>query len=143
MPERRPASDDTVLMRWMRTEVAKINECIVTERKSLDQLLHEEKPATRTKTGNEYFFNVEVLRLFREKLSAELRYELKLPMIFFSNPSVPDSCYTNDPHALQALQALGDLSGMRRMQHGKLWVGRAIAYSIMKKYPTAVQIAMG
>jgi hypothetical protein len=64
-------------------------------------------------------------------------------MIFFSNPSVPDSCYISDPHALQALQALGDLSGMRRMHQGKLWVGRAIAYSIMKKYPTAVQIAMG
>jgi hypothetical protein len=28
------------------------------------------------------------------------------------------------------------------LEQGKLWVGRAIAYSIMKKYPTAVQIAI-
>jgi uncharacterized protein (UPF0216 family) len=143
MPERRPPADDTVLMRWMRTEVNKINEGIVTERKSLAQLLQEEKPASRTKTGSEYFFNEEVLRLLKEKLPADLQYELRLPVIFFSNPSVPDSCYINDSHALHALQALGDLSGMRRMHQGKLWVGRAIAYSLMKKYPTAVQIAMG
>ncbi|AFV23865.1 hypothetical protein Mpsy_1658 [Methanolobus psychrophilus R15] len=28
------------------------------------------------------------------------------------------------------------------LQQGKLWVGRAIAYSFMKKYPPAVQIAV-
>ena len=141
MPERRPATDD-VLMRWMRTEVTKINEGIVTERKSLAQLLLEEKPASRTKTGDEYVFDTEVLEVFRKKLSPELHHKLRLPIIFFYSPNVPDSCYLNDPHALHDLQVIGELSEMRRMQLGKLWVGRAIAYSIMKKYPRAVQIAI-
>jgi hypothetical protein len=142
MPERRPVSGDNVLMRWMRTEVTKINEGIVTERKSLARLLQEEKPASRTKTGDEYVFDTEVVEVFRKKLPPELHYKLRLPIIFFYSPNVPDSCYLNDSHALNALQVLGELSEMRRMQQGKLWVGRAIAYSIMKKYPTAVQIAI-
>ncbi|MDP2218039.1 MAG: DUF61 family protein [Methanolobus sp.] len=62
MPERRPATDD-VLMRWMRTEVTKINEGIVTESKSLAQLLQEEKPTSITKNGNEYAFDTDVLKL--------------------------------------------------------------------------------
>lgn len=129
-------------MRWMRLEVSKINEGIVTERKSLAQLLLEEKPASKTKAGDEHFFNKEILIFLRDNLPKELHYKLKLPILFFYSINVPDNCYLNDPIALHALQILGDFSKMRRMQKGKIWVGRSIAYSIAKKYPTTVQIAM-
>lgn len=66
MPERIPPSDDSVLMRWMRTEVTRINEGIVTERKSLSQLLMEERPASRTRTGHEYLFDKEILGFLRK-----------------------------------------------------------------------------
>ncbi|MBN2111237.1 MAG: DUF61 family protein [Methanosarcinaceae archaeon] len=141
MPERRPATDD-VLMRWMRMEVSKINEGIATGRKSLAQLLIEEKPASRTKSGDEHLFDKGTLLFLRDNLPQELHYKLRLPIIFFYSTSVPDSCYLNDAIALKALQLLGDMSKIRRMQQGKLWVGSSIAYSIMKKYPAAVQIAM-
>ncbi|WP_258082609.1 DUF61 family protein [Methanohalophilus euhalobius] len=29
------------------------------------------------------------------------------------------------------------------MRQGKVWVGKSMAYSIMRKYPTAIQITMG
>ncbi|MDW7732624.1 MAG: DUF61 family protein [Methanolobus sp.] len=141
MPERRPASDD-VLMRWMRLEVSKINEGIVTERKSLAQLLIQERPASKTKSGEEHLFDKETLTFLHDKLPRELHYKLKLPILFFYSMNVPDSCYLKDASALEALQVLGDLSKMRRMQQGKLWVGKSIAYGIMKKYPTVVQIVM-
>ncbi|TGC08981.1 DUF61 family protein [Methanolobus halotolerans] len=141
MSETRPATDD-VLMSWMRLEVSKINEGIVTERKSLAQLLIEERPASKTKAGEDHLFDKDTLQFFRENLPGELHYKLKLPVLFFNSMNVPDSCYLNDESALLALQVLGDLSKLRRMQRGKIWVGRSIAYSIMKKYPTAVQIVM-
>lgn len=129
-------------MRWMRLEVSKINEGIVTERKSLAQLLIQERPASKTKSGGEHLFDKETLAFLRDNLPGELHYKLKLPILFFYSMNVPDSCYLNDAGALEALQILGDLSKMRRMQKGKLWVGRSIAYSIMKKYPTVVQMVM-
>ncbi len=142
MSDRHPMSEDSILMRWMRVEIGKINDGIVSERKTLEHLLSEDRPASRTKAGNEHVFDKDVLRELSEKLPADLQNKLKLPVIFFSDTKVPDSCYLNDPNALEALQILGELSKMRRMQQGKLWVGRSIAYTIMKKYPAAVQIAM-
>lgn len=142
MSGRHPITDDSILMRWMKLEIGKINDGIVSERKTLARLLVEERPASRTKTGKEHIFDTAVLLNLSEKLPPDIHEKLKLPVIFFSDSKVPDSCYLNDPHALEALQALGELSNMRRMQRGKLWVGKSIAYTIMKKYPTVVQIAM-
>ncbi len=30
---------------------------------------------------------------------------------------------------------------MREFQDGRVWIGRAIAYGLVAKYPTAVQVA--
>jgi len=143
MQDRRPLGDDPVLMRWMRTEINKLNDGIVSERKSLAQLLLEEKPTARTKGGNYHFFDTATLRNLSEKLPKNLHDKLKLPILFFFDNQVPDSCYLNDVYSLQALQTLEEISRLRTMQQGRSWVGRSIAYSIMKKYPTVVQIVMG
>ncbi|WP_407355120.1 DUF61 family protein [Methanolobus sp. WCC5] len=137
-----PMSDDSILMRWMRVEIGKINESIVSERKPLVRLLEEDRPAARTKAGNEHVFDKEILEELGNKLPSDLHRKLKIPIILFSDNKVPDSCYLNDSLALEALQILEEMSKMRRMQQGKLWVGRSIAYNIMKKYPGVVQIAM-
>jgi len=55
---------------------------------------------------------------------------------------VTDSCYLTDETAVRALQALGDLGMGRRLTDGWLWVARAIAYTMVRKYPTAIQFAM-
>ncbi|WP_340820072.1 DUF61 family protein [Methanolobus sp. WCC4] len=142
MSDRYPLSNDSILTRWMRLEIGKLNDGIVSERKSLASLLEEEKPVSRTKVGKEHVFDINVLQDLSERLPPDLHGKLKLPIIFFSDTKVPDSCYLNDPDALSALQILGELSEMRQMQQGKMWVGKSIAYAIMRKYPTVVQIAM-
>jgi uncharacterized protein (UPF0216 family) len=142
MSGRIPVSDDSILMRWMRIEVGKLNDGLVSERKSLAQLLTEKRPVSRTKSGEEHVFDKDILEELGSKLPTNLHRKLKIPIIFFSDNRVPDSCYLNDPVALEALQILGEMSKMRRMQQGKLWIGRSIAYTIMKKYLSVVQIAM-
>jgi hypothetical protein len=47
-----------------------------------------------------------------------------------------------DPAALEALIILGEVSGMRRMRNGKLWLAKPIVYAIKERYPTAIQIMM-
>ncbi|SFM70441.1 DUF61 family protein [Methanolobus profundi] len=142
MSGRYPIADDPILTRWMRLEMGKLNDGIVSERKSLAQLLTGERPVSRTRSGKEHVFDSSALKELSERLPPDLHDKLKLPVIFFSDTKVPDSCYLNDPNALSALQILEELSEMRQMQQGKMWVGKSIAYSIMRKYPTVVQIAM-
>ena len=143
MQDRPSTSDDQVFMRWMRLELGKLNKGIVTQRKSLSSLLQEERPASRTRAGDEYLFDREVIDKLGQMLPEEIHAKLRLPILFFYNAKVEDSCYLNDENAVKALQILGEISQMRKFHEGKLWVGKAIAYSIIKKYPTAIQMAMG
>ncbi|KGK99693.1 hypothetical protein LI82_00250 [Methanococcoides methylutens] len=143
MSGRLPDPDDSGIMRWMRLEVGKINKEIVAERKTLSQLLKEEIPSSKTKGGNEHLFDKKVLTLLEEQLPAELHGKLRLPILFFLDNRVTDSSFLNDETAARSLQILGELSKFRSFSKGRLWVGKSIAYSIMRKYPIVVQIVMG
>jgi uncharacterized protein (UPF0216 family) len=136
-------TDESVLIRWMTMEVGKINEGIVKERKSLSVLLEEDTPSATTKRGEPYYFKKEVIALLGKRLPRELHARLKLPILFFLTPDVPDSCLCTDETGIQALQVLGEISELRIFHDGKCWVARAIAYAIICKYPTAVQVVLG
>jgi uncharacterized protein (UPF0216 family) len=139
---RPPVSDESVLMRWMALEMGKINDGVVALRRRLSELLSEDHPLSVTRNGSEFAFDREVIRTLGENLPQRLHPLLKLPVIFFFDSTVPDSCALTDEVALEAFQILGELSRFREFTGGKLWVGRAIVYAIMRKYPTAIQIMM-
>jgi uncharacterized protein (UPF0216 family) len=142
MSGRRDITDEGVFNRWMRLEIGKINDGIVAERKALQALLAADRPFSTTKGGKEYPFDAGVLRQLGEALPVECRRRLRLPILFYFDAHVKDSCYLADEVAVKALQHLGELSAMREMHECRLWVGRAIAFSLTSKYPTAVQIVM-
>ena len=133
---------EPVLMRWMSLELHRINSGIVTERKTLARLLDEKEPSSVTKDTTGYRFDPVTIRILGCRLTGDIRKRLRLPIVFSFNPAVPDSCSLDDEAALEAFVILGDLSPMRRFEGGKLWVGRAIVYMLMHRYPTAVQIMM-
>jgi uncharacterized protein (UPF0216 family) len=133
--------EEPVLFKWLKLEISKINEGIA-ERKSLSQLLREKSPSSTTKAGKEYFFKKEVIESLGEKLPKNLHYRLNLPILFYFDMTVRDNCFLTDETALKAFQLLGDLSHLRRLHDGRLWISRAIVYSFIEKYPTAVQIVM-
>ncbi len=135
-------SDESVMMRWMHLEISRINDGIVAERKTLTRLLREERPCSLTKGGKEHRYDQAVLADLEKKLTRDIQDKLLLPILFFFDSSVSDSAFLADGNALLALQALGELSGLRTMRDGRLWVGRAIVYSLIRKYPTVIQIAM-
>ncbi len=143
MPDRPSAGDESILLRWMRLEIARINAAIVSERKRLSRLLSEEHPSSITKGGSEYGFNPDTLHRLGEALPGELQRRLRLPILFYFDSTVPDSLFLADEAAMQALQNLGEISPLRRMQGGRLWIAKPLVYAIMNRYPTAMQIVMG
>ena len=142
MTHRPRITEESVLTRWMGMEIARINDSMVAGQKTLALLLSEENPIARTKGGGDHHFSRETLASLGERLNEDTRKALKLPIIFFFDVEVRDSCYLTDETAVRALQALRDLGEGRRIANGRLWVARAIAYSIARKYPTAIQFAM-
>ncbi|HZD43477.1 MAG TPA: DUF61 family protein, partial [Methanomicrobiales archaeon] len=96
MPERPSPTDDSVFLRWMRLELGKINKGIVSERKTLKDLLEEENPSSRTKGGEEYLYRKDVLERLRDALPEDLQRRLRLPILFYFDTEVSDSAYLTD-----------------------------------------------
>lgn len=138
-----PVPDESVLRRWLQLEIGRINEGMVTERKRLSVLLREESPRTITRNDEVYRFDPGVVRVLGDALPRELHARLRLPIQFRQRIDVPDSWYLEDEVAVRVFQIMGDLSPMRRMHDNRLWVSRPIAASIIRKYPTAVQVVVG
>jgi len=86
--------------------------------------------------------NTGVLAQLDRDLPANLQEKLLIPILFQTDMNVPGSVVLTDPIALQALQALGELSCQRSMREGKIWIARPIAYALSAKYPTVIQIVM-
>lgn len=143
MTFRPPVSDESVLMRWMALEMGRINDGVVAERKRLSELLRDATPSSITRGGKEFVFNKSTIELLGKKLPVSLHSRLKLPVIFYFDSTVADSFLLTDAAALESLQELGELSDLRELIAGRLWVGRAIVYAIMRKYPGIIQIMVG
>ncbi len=143
MPDRPSAGDESTLLKWMRLEIGRINDGVVSERKRLSRLLSEEHPSSVTKGGSEYGFDRGVLLRLEQALPGELQRRLRLPILFYFDSTVPDSFFLADEAAMQALQSLEEISPLRRMQGGRLWIAKPLVYAIMNRYPTAMQLVMG
>lgn len=135
-------SDESVMRKWMGLEMKKINEAVVADRKTLAALLSEETPSSTTKGGDTYTFDRAVLERMNESLPRDITDRLRLPILFYFDSTVPDSCFLSDETAVRALQELGELSRLRSITEGKVWVGKPIVFSIAAKYRKAVQIVM-
>ena len=132
---------DRVLQRWLRLEASRMNDGIAAKRPTLAALLEAERPVSVTRGGDEYGYDPGVLRALSNRLPERLVRRLRLPILCFASMDVPDSCAITDPIAFESLQALGEISTMREFLDGKAWIGRAIAYGLVARYPTALQIA--
>ncbi len=133
--------DDRILQRWLRLEANRMNDGVAAERPTLAALLETDRPVSVTRGGDEYRYDPAVLRSIADRIPAGLARRLRLPIICFASMDVPDSCSIIDRYAFEALQALGEISTLREFRDGKVWIGRAIAYGLVAKYPTAVQVA--
>jgi uncharacterized protein (UPF0216 family) len=135
-------SDEPVLIRWMNLEISKINRGVITERRSLLNLSGMDRPVVVTKGGGEYLFNKETLGSLRAKLPDTIFRRLRLPVLCYFDSSVGDSCFITDHLAVEGLKQLGEISSMREMTGGRLWIGKPIIFNIMKKYPSFIQIVL-
>ena len=142
MTDRPRISDESVLTRWMTLEISKINRDVVTTRKPLAELAGMDPPVLQTKGGGQYRFNKETLLALRKTLPEDLSRHLLLPVLCYFDSAVGDSCFITDSYAADALKILGEISDMREMADGRLWIGKTIVFAVMRKYPSIIQIVM-
>ncbi len=135
-----PVSDESVLMRWMALEMGKINDGVVADRRRLSDLVRELHPASVTRGGREYAFDRTPIRVLWERLPKPLRYRLKLPILFYLFYTSLYCYLCAVAREVVWFQAGGVLWDLWDLLGGRLWVGRAIVFAIMGRYPGAIQI---
>jgi uncharacterized protein (UPF0216 family) len=106
-------------------------------------LLAEKDPVSNTRKGDTCYFDPSVIATLGKALPEDLQRRLRLPVLFYASPDVPDSRMCPDEMARAALRQLGGVSTLHTFEGGRFWVSRPIAYAIMKKFPRVVQIVMG
>ncbi|MDH7594206.1 MAG: DUF61 family protein [Methanomicrobiales archaeon] len=140
--ERTHLTDEGVLKRWFMLEMRRVNDGTVSERKTLLALLHEEIPSSVTKGGMEYRFDRRVLTEMARALPVDITKKLRIPMLFYCDTEVKNSCLLSERVAMDALKELGAISPLRTFHEGGVWISRAIVYSLIARFPTAIQIVM-
>ena len=88
-------TDESVLVRWMGIEIAKMNEGVVSHRKSLAALLAEKDPLSVTKKGDPYHFDPSVIATLGKALPEDLQRRLRLPVLFYASPDVPGQLHVS------------------------------------------------
>jgi uncharacterized protein (UPF0216 family) len=142
MTNRPSVSDESVMLRWMQLELARINRGIVAERGRLTDLLAEDRPTAVTKDGTEYRFDKNRLAEFASGIPEPLQRRLRMPILFYCSADVPDSCMLTDEAAVEALRVKNEISALRSFEDGRLWISKPIVYAILRRYPTLFQIVM-
>jgi len=137
-----PLKDTGTMEKWISLEFRRINQSLVRYQRVLFELLEMDVPALETKEGKEYLFDKKTLTDFARAVPVNYHKKLKLPIFFFKDTKVIDSCYLIDEMAVEVLKVTGDLNQMYRFRDKKLWLGRPLAYEIANKYPTLTQFVV-
>jgi len=127
-----------VFDKMLGKEMQLLNQNVVVRRKSIKELLSEEKPSIPNKSGEAYLFNREALKNAASKYSDYRHGDILLPIHFYVDPEVPNQCFVRVECEADFLKKVAGLEGYP-FRKGKMWMSKAIAGKLMKEYPTLFQ----
>jgi len=125
--------------RWMEREGRNLNAGLVTAKKSLAALLQEERPACRTREGDEWPIDRRAL----ERLSVAARpgeaEALRLPIALHFASDLEDSCYLTDDVAAAVLRKAEGFGPAFPFREGRMYVPLSLGVDLVSRYKGAIQ----
>lgn len=112
---------------------------LVVRRRSLRDLLEQERPTCLTKEGEEYEFDRGVLLRFAAVTNDEEREKLRLPITLYFETGAGDHCRVDDELASKVLRRLEGFGRAYPFRDGRMWLPYSIGVELTMKYPTAFQ----
>ncbi len=134
--------DERRAKRLVDLELGGLHEGIVTKKRSLEELLGDEEPKCVTREGEDYPFDEEILRAFREVTSPEERRKLRLPVTLRFHADLENQASLDDGVAAEVLRRLEGFGAAYPFREGRMWIPYSLAMQILTRYPTAFQTLM-
>lgn len=116
-----------------------LHQGIVVRRRRLQELLQEEEPQCKTREGDVYLFDKEVLERLAAVATAEEKASLRLPMILRFHADMEGHCSIDDESAGEVLRRLEGFGKAYPFRDGKMWLPHSLGLELVLKYPTAIQ----
>ncbi|WP_287586406.1 DUF61 family protein [Candidatus Borrarchaeum sp.] len=88
-----------------KLDIAKINNHLPRQFKTLDTLLKEDKPSVLTKDGTKFIFNKNELAELKSQLPEEFHSQLRLPFLFIRRTDLGKSIFVLNGGKLENLVA--------------------------------------
>jgi len=129
--------------RWISLELGRLNAGLVVERKSLARLRQEDRPACRTREGEEHTFDPAALERMAGVLSAAEAEALRLPIIVFVTGDLEDSAYLSDELAAKAIRALEQFGPAFPYRGGRMHLPHSLAVDLARRSGGTIQLAFG
>jgi uncharacterized protein (UPF0216 family) len=131
--------NERTVERWMALEMRGIQQGLVVRRRSLRDLLQEDKPQCTTREGDPYLFDPAVLEKLAEVTTEEERAKLRLPITLRFLSDMEGHCTVDDPIAAEVLRRLEGFGKAYPFRDGRMWLPYSLGLELILKYPTAIQ----
>lgn len=129
--------------RWIALELGRLNAGLVVERRTLESLLADPRPACRTREGDEHPFDPEALRRLAGTLSREEREGLRLPITVFVTGDLEDTAYVAEELGAKAIRAAEGFGPAFPYRNGRMYLPHSLALDVVRRSGGTVQLAFG
>ncbi len=129
--------------RWISLELGRLNAGLVVERKSLASLQREERPACRTREGDEHAFERAALDRLARALTDREAESLRLPITVFVTGDLADSAYVSEEAAAHALRAAEGFGPAFPYREGRMYLPHSLAVDLARRSGGTIQLAFG
>jgi uncharacterized protein (UPF0216 family) len=125
--------------RWVERESRNLNAGLVTAKKSLAALLREERPACRTREGEEWPMDPAVLRRLSGSVEAGEADALRLPIALVFASDLEDACYLTDGVAAAVLRRAEGFGPAFPFREGRMVLPASLGADLVSRYRGAIQ----
>jgi uncharacterized protein (UPF0216 family) len=129
--------------RWVSLELGRLNAGLVVAKKSLAQLRREQRPACRTREGEEHGFEPAALERLAHVLSDREAEALRLPITVFVTGDLEDSAYISEEPAARALRAVEAFGPAFPYRGGRMYLPHSLAVDLVRRSGGTIQLAFG
>lgn len=130
--------DDDRFRKIISSQLKSLNTDMVSQKKSLKELLNEKEPSVKTRKGSKHKFDREHLKKIEGSIPLNKKYELKLPIMVYNDPSL-DQCYVKKRVEAELLKELIGLNN-KTIKDDKTWFSKPLITEIIREYDDIFQL---
>ncbi len=129
--------EDNRFRKLITSQLKDLNTGMVSQKKSLKQLMNEKEPSVRKRNGEHHYFKKEHLKEVDEKVPIHKKDELKLPIMIYNDPSL-NQCFVKKKIEGKVLKGMVGYQ-KKRSSRDKVWFSKPLISDVIREYDDIFQ----